>query len=393
MEKKTKVILGFDLGIGSVGWSIVNKETDDIIDLGSRLFPEPELAVKRREARSSRRINRRKKYRNLHFYREVVKHKNIFGFSSKDEITSYFLEANKKWNNILELKCLALKEKVSPQELVYILHDYLKNRGFFYNLISEEQVEETLDEVNDPKKTKSKKSNKKSSLKAKGDNKEKFEPILDSVDKRLRPSEKLFEAFKLYGFSKELSSINNDKYKFHNNEWVKEIEDLFATQGFTDSEFAKHYLSRFKYVRSFAEGPGSEHSPSKYGIYEKNEYGEVVKKYNSIWEKTIGKCSVFEDEYRAPKQSPSAALYNLLVDLANGWLDTFSVHNNVIIERTKIPSELKFKIINGILESIKKDPNKKSPEVDRIFKKIATKELKIKSPKFDYESEKIRLVI
>ena len=33
-----KVTVGFDLGIGSVGWSIIDNETNQILDLGSRLF-------------------------------------------------------------------------------------------------------------------------------------------------------------------------------------------------------------------------------------------------------------------------------------------------------------------------------------------------------------------
>lgn len=388
MEEKTKIIIGFDLGVGSVGWSILNKDTDDIIDLGSRLFDEPKLAVERRVARSIRRMNRRKQYRNLHFYREIIKYKDIFGFDSIEEIKSYFLEANKKWNNILELKCFALKEKINPKELAYILHDYLKNRGFFYEIIDEENAKSILETNNGMKVESDESSDRGSSLKAKTkSSKKKLVPIVDQVSEKLRPSERLLEAFKIYGFFKELNKIS-DKYKFHNKDWANEIKDLFVTQCIQDTEFAKHYLERFEYTRDFSQGPGSENSPSPYGIYEYDKIAKKsIKKYNSIWEKTIGRCSFYVDQFRAPIQSPSGQLFNLLHDLSNTRMGILNSKTNELLEKEKLTEEIKFRIINEILEGIRKDPAKRLANIDQIFKKI-DKDKKLRSPKFDFDNNK-----
>lgn len=40
-NNKEKIVIGFDLGVASVGWSIVNAETKEVIDLGVRLFSKP----------------------------------------------------------------------------------------------------------------------------------------------------------------------------------------------------------------------------------------------------------------------------------------------------------------------------------------------------------------
>ncbi|EXJ22516.1 hypothetical protein ADIAL_2102 [Alkalibacterium sp. AK22] len=36
----SNLVLGLDIGVSSVGWGIINKETNEIIDAGVRLFEE-----------------------------------------------------------------------------------------------------------------------------------------------------------------------------------------------------------------------------------------------------------------------------------------------------------------------------------------------------------------
>lgn len=55
------------------------------------------------------------------------------------------------------------------------------------------------------------------------------------------------------------------------------------------------------------------------------------KDYSNIWDKTIGKCSLFEEEIRAPKNLPSALIFNLqneictikneFTEFKNWWLN------------------------------------------------------------------------
>ncbi|WP_318025088.1 RRXRR domain-containing protein [Mycoplasmopsis arginini] len=66
MNKKD-VTIGFDLGIASVGWSIIDNKTNDILKLGSRLFQEREKAEDRRNFRNIRRRIRRRKYKKEKF--------------------------------------------------------------------------------------------------------------------------------------------------------------------------------------------------------------------------------------------------------------------------------------------------------------------------------------
>ena len=58
-------ILGLDIGISSVGWSILDTEKKEIVDMGVRLFETADASnnQQRRFARLARRNLRRKKYR------------------------------------------------------------------------------------------------------------------------------------------------------------------------------------------------------------------------------------------------------------------------------------------------------------------------------------------
>lgn len=58
MEK----VLGLDIGISSVGWGVIEKDTGEIIDAGVRIFEEASRNVNedRRNFRGSRRLNRRR---------------------------------------------------------------------------------------------------------------------------------------------------------------------------------------------------------------------------------------------------------------------------------------------------------------------------------------------
>lgn len=60
-NNKEKIVIGFDLGVASVGWSIVNAETKEVIDLGVRLFSEPEKADYRKSKKNNKKAFKKKK--------------------------------------------------------------------------------------------------------------------------------------------------------------------------------------------------------------------------------------------------------------------------------------------------------------------------------------------
>ena len=89
--------LGLDIGITSVGWSIINLDTNDeptrIEDLGVRIFDRAEnpkngesLALPRRTARGTRRRLRRRKHRLERIKRLLVREKIL----TKDELNSLY---------------------------------------------------------------------------------------------------------------------------------------------------------------------------------------------------------------------------------------------------------------------------------------------------------------
>ncbi|MDD1359976.1 type II CRISPR RNA-guided endonuclease Cas9 [Metamycoplasma hyosynoviae] len=316
MEKE-KITIGLDLGVGSVGWSIIDSN-NKVVDLGSRLFDEPNLALDRRAFRSRRRMIRRKTYRNNKFYKLVLKYSDIFNVKTKEELQQIIKNVNHKYPNILDLKVKALENEVTSDESIAILHDYLENRGYFYEIIQEKE---------NKKKKDIEKTNQLPSIQQKN----------------------FFDKYKIINgvFSKEVT-------QFSNKEWIEEIKVFSEKQSYLPIEFNEAFIKIFSACRDFALGPGSEHSPSEYGVYYKNpETGKVEKKYNFIWDKTIGKCSFFPEKNRAPKNIPSAQLFNLLNQL-----------NNLRIigdDEWHLTTENKKEILNSLLNSFKK--GKKSSKI------------------------------
>ncbi|MBU4693245.1 type II CRISPR RNA-guided endonuclease Cas9 [Mycoplasma sp. CSL7491-lung] len=321
MNKENKIIdvtLGFDLGIGSVGWSIVDNSNNEVLELGSRLFDEPSLATDRRGYRSIRRSIRRKRYKNDKFDKLIFKYKDMFGLEleNRHQVNNIYQEMSSKNPNIIFVKNKALDEVVESKELVWILHDYLQNRGFFYEVIEEE-------------------------------NKESSEGKKISYTNQFEfPTREQFKFFNKFGYFKGLEQYVD--VKFSHLKWKSEIEHVlndvqskkYENKQFND--FVLEFINIYDSIREYAKGPGSEHSYSEYGIYDYKEDGKTLyQKYNNIWDKTIGKCSIFVNENRAPQQSPSVELYNLLSDLnnvrhtlANEWVlsknDKRDIINNLI---------------------------------------------------------------
>ncbi|QKT05114.1 type II CRISPR RNA-guided endonuclease Cas9 [Mycoplasma sp. OR1901] len=327
MSKENKVIdvtLGFDLGIGSVGWSIVDNSTNEVLELGSRLFDEPNLAVERRGYRSIRRSIRRKRYKNDKFDKLIFRYKDMFGLELQNryEVNNIYKEMSSKNPNIIFIKNKALDEVVDSKELVWILHDYLQNRGFFYDVIEDEESKK----------------------------KEEGAKILYNSEYDF-PTKEQFKFFNKFGYFKGLEQYVD--VKFSHLKWKNELEHVLnniQSQKYDKEQFNKfvsEFINIYDSMREYAKGPGSEHSYSEYGIYEYTDDGKtLIQKYNNIWDKTIGKCSVFIKENRAPQQSPSVELYNLLSDLnnvrhtlANEWVlstnDKRDIINNLIKDNLK----------------------------------------------------------
>lgn len=388
MNKK-RVNIGFDIGITSVGWSIVD-ENNNIVDRGVRLFDELKNPKDgklenevRRSKRSLRRTLRRRRNRKDDFIKLIFnKYNDIFKLEKKDSF-----EENKKifFNTIInnhtnisifDLVLKGLKTEINPKELLRVLYYYLGHRGYSY--MTEEQYKnknnnfeiiyndslykefaELVEKKFDLKKDKEiilEKIKNEINFKSNFKTEKSFFNALISFNKDkeyygLFPSEIQKKEFDKNGYIRG----NNKNAEFSIFNWKEEIEKLLSNQSYINNDFINDYClnknSVFSRIRDFSEGPGSKKSPSIYGLYH-IENNKVVKKWNRLWDKLIGKCSVYVDEPRANKKSTSAELSNIL-----NQLNTLHINDNSREYKYLTKDEKKEIIFKSISEKKIINPN------------------------------------
>lgn len=311
-----KYIVSLDIGIASVGWAIIDKETEKVIESGVNLFPEATAAENqvRRDMRQARRMKRRQKTR-------------INDFNKLWE-TYELLIPDVKATDIADIKVKALNEKISLDELYLILYNYLKHRGISY-------LEDA--EQDDTGKT----SAYANGLKL---NTKELEVKFPCEIQKER-----LEKIGQYRGQTQITDENGEKVDLSNvftiGAYRKEILRIFETQqlyyGELSDEFCDQYIRIFNRKRKYYEGPGNKKSRTDYGIYTTRigEDGEYITEEN-IFEKLIGKCSVYPEELRAAAASYTAQEFNLLNDL-----------NNLKINGRKLDGEEKREIVRLVKTS------------------------------------------
>ncbi len=308
-------IVALDIGVASVGWAVIDKITERVMEAGANLFEEADAANNstRREMRQGRRIKRRQRTRLNDFNKLWEKN----GFTVPEC----------KNNQIVQLKIRALHEKIELDELYLILYSYLKHRGITY-------LEDAEDDVSG------------GSAYANG-----LQLNQQELEKKY-PCEIQLERLETVGKYRGQSQItdeNGEKIDLSNvftlGAYQKEIIQVLDTQATfynqITEEFISNYLLIFKRKRKYYEGPGNELSRTDYGIYttRMNENGEYIKEDN-IFEKLIGKCSVYPEERRAATASYTAQEFNVLNDL-----------NNLKINGRKLEEDEKHAIVEQIQEA------------------------------------------
>lgn len=329
-----KKILGIDVGVTSVGWGIID-ENNNIVDAGVRLFDEVENRYKnseRREKRGQRRVIRRRRQRIIDLKSLLVRN-NIID------------KTFKPLENPYELRIKGLKNQLTNEELATILLFYAKRRGSSLEVVDEEV----------------------------GSNEEGTKQLLAKNKEELKKHD--YIVYAQMERLKEDGEIRNSLNVYRTEDYVKEINAIFKNQNISN-ELQKQIINLITRRRHFSEGPGNYNSPSPYGRYReiegeeltqclnyinkhyKDKYkketitfelndkeykalknGKIInaKKLNLI-ELMRGKCSIYSNELRAPKQSFSAELFNLLNDLNN-----LKINNR---ENPKITKEEKEEIIS-----------------------------------------------
>lgn len=347
---KRKINIGFDIGITSVGWALVDEE-NNIIDRGVRLFEELKnpkdgklLNQERRAKRTLRRIIRRKQNRKLDFIKLIAnKYYNLFelksdNFESRKQEIELILK-NPKFNDVLELKVKAIKQEINKHEVLKILYNYLSHRGFTYLDIEKyDKRVLNIDKISQNEEyrnfanwflTKDRDADKKEiedeASKIYNKNDFKSWPSFLSAIKIYCSEKDYIENFpsilqyREYKTNKEYRGSGSINDKFFIYDWKKEIEKVLQNQSYLSHEFKDEFLfnenSLFLRLRDFSDGPGIG---SKYGLYEKNgneNYTIKSNQFTNLWDKLLGKCSIYPAEFRADKKSTSQEIANILSQL------------------------------------------------------------------------------
>jgi len=336
-ENNKKLIIGLDLGIASVGISVVDKDTKKIIHRQSHLFQilsKPKTLTSpggygegaRGDKRRQRRTIQRRKQRRLDFI-SLINDTEIKSGKRKGEIRKANPEYKAIFNfnadveknvsyPIYELAVKGLTSELTPKELFKVLYSKLSFRGVNFTLPNEDEnllsvAEELLDILNKNKKLRSPSAR----------------VILDAekTNNKAIPMQ-----FSLKRNKKDLVKIiDNCSYLKGTN-----FKNDFLGDDESDDIVIKSGI--FSRVRDFSQGPGSEKSTTDYGVYKKD--GQQV---NNLWEESIGKCPVHTEQQRSLKCQSLPEIANLLSQL-----------NSMKISNEKLTPEQKEKVISNVIKEL-----------------------------------------
>jgi CRISPR-associated protein, csn1 family len=256
--------------------------------LGVRIFERPEdpqngdsLAKPRRDARSARRRLKRRRQR-LNHLKQFFIDQNILTKDQVEEVLDYRSDFNKL--DVYELRAKALTEELSPEELLKVLYQIAKRRGFKSNRKVIEESDKEGGRVT---------SALKANEKFLADNN--YTTVGDALsrDEKFAPHKRnkrddYTNSFARDDFLRELEFIikNQRKYALKNipeqaiNELIYGIDDGQATN-----------VSAIMYQRPFMT--------------------------RELIEKMVGNCTFEKDEKRAPKASYSFEVFRLASDLSH----------------------------------------------------------------------------
>lgn len=316
--------IGLDIGITSVGWSVIENDSNGkpirIIDLGSRIFDAAEkpkdgspLAKERRDARGLRRRLRRKKHRVERTKRLLERYDII----TKKEIEEMYANQShvKHLYNVYELRVLGIEQKLTNKELARVLISLVKKRGYKSNSKAEESSGEagklltaTKDNEllmkNNGYRTVAEMYLKDDKYKVKDKN---GDLILD------RDGEPLIKIKNTTGDYKNttLRKLLVDEIKLILNK-QKELNSKIT------DDFINEYLKIFEGQRNFDDGPGM---PSPYG-------GNLI-------ENMLGNCTFEKEEKRAPKATYTFEYFKFLQTLNHIKIETVHIKEDGTINKEK----------------------------------------------------------
>ncbi|WP_162921704.1 type II CRISPR RNA-guided endonuclease Cas9 [Listeria costaricensis] len=274
----SKLTLGLDIGIASVGWGIIDDETGNIVDAGVRLFEEATRNGNedRRSYRGTRRLIRRRQHR-LARTRELL---DKAGFPCEEigKVDPY------------QARYDAIYGQVTAERLAAALFHLVKRRGTTLD-VPEDDAKEATSELSTKKQIK-------------------------ENEKRL--ADRYICELQLERIAKQ-EVVRNHENRFRTESYLKEAEAILEAQEkhfpMITEAFKEDYLALIETRRMYYEGPGSEKSPTPYGQYSYGKNGEI--EYVTMINKMRGRCTYYPDQFRIAKMAYTAELFGLLNDLNN----------------------------------------------------------------------------
>lgn len=273
-----KYTIGLDLGVSSIGWSIINNETAEVEDFGVRKFSQSKTAEDRRVVRGGRRTRKRK----------LTRAKDISHILQKNNFPSKVTTDE----NLIKTRVKSLKERIEKQDITNILMYFAKNRGYI--------------------------------------------PFDDDSNKE-KEKMKLIDLSGLFPCEYYLQTENyelNNKYRGTNEvvnleDNIREIRSMLIKQAEfykeISAEFIEKIIEILKRKREFWEGPGSINQLTPYGRFKSEDDVKqyILKKKSNpnyekyLYEELVGRCSVYINEYCVPKINYYAEYFNFLNDFIN----------------------------------------------------------------------------
>ena len=283
-----KYSLGLDIGTSSIGWAVLDLDKERIHDLGVRIFERPEdpqngdsLAKPRRDARSARHRLKRRRQR-LNNLKQFFVNQNILTKDQVEEALDYRSDFNKL--DVYDLRAKALTEELSPKELLKVLYQIAKRRGFKSNRKVVEESDKEGGRVTSALKTN-----------------EKF--LADNNYTTVGDALSRDEKFAPHKRNKRDDYTNS----FARDDFLRELEAIIKTQ------------------RNYALKNVPEQAINEliYGINDKQVINVSAIMYQrpfmtkELIERMVGDCTFEKDEKRAPKASYSFEVFRLASDLSH----------------------------------------------------------------------------
>ncbi|XMD84798.1 CRISPR/Cas system-associated RNA-guided endonuclease Cas9, type II-C [Campylobacter lari] len=299
-------ILGFDIGINSIGWAFV--ENDELKDCGVRIFTEAEnpsnkesLALPRRNARSSRRRLKRRKARLVAIKRILAKELklNFKDYVAADGELPKAYEG--KLTSIYELRYKALIQKLETKDLARVILHIAKHRGY---------MNKNEKKSNDAKKGKILSALKNNALKL-----ENYQSVGEYFYKEF------FQKYKEN--TKNFIKIRNTKDNYNNcvlsSDLEKELKLILEKQKEFGYNYSEDFINEILKV-AFFQRP--------------------LKDFSHL----VGACTFFEEEKRACKNSYSAWEFVALTKIINEIKSLEKISGEIV------PTQTINEVLNLILD-------------------------------------------